>query len=154
MNEVKIGAVAPDFTLPAVGGGMVTLSAATGKKVVLFFYSRDNTAGCTSEAREFAELYPEFAAAGCVVYGVSRDSLASHERFSAKLGLPYLLLSDDGGRVCGLYGVIKEKTMYGKKVFGVERSTFIIDESGRVSHAFRGVKAAGHAAVVLAAVKG
>ncbi|MDR3560268.1 MAG: peroxiredoxin [Negativicutes bacterium] len=152
MSEIGIGQPAPDFSLPATGGSMVTLSEYRGRKVILFFYSKDNTAGCTNEVREFGDIYPEIAATGVVVFGISRDSLVSHEKFSAKLQLPYQLLSDANGSVCRLYGVLKEKNMYGKKVIGVERSTFIIDADGQVAAAFRKVKAAGHAQQVLAAL--
>lgn len=152
MSEIAIGSPAPEFTLPATGGGTFSLNASRGRKTVLFFYSKDNTSGCTNEVREFSELYPEFAAAGAVVYGISRDSLATHEKFSAKLELPYQLLSDADGSVCRLFGVLKEKNMYGKRVLGVERSTFIIAADGRVQQVFRGVKALGHARQVLAAL--
>lgn len=152
MSELSTSAPAPDFTLPATGGTTVSLSAHRGKKVILFFYSKDNTAGCTNEVREFRDIHPEIIAAGAVVFGVSRDSVAAHEKFSAKLGLPYQLLSDADGAVCSLYGVIKEKNMYGKKVLGIERSTFVIDGDGHIARAFRGVKVAGHARAVLAAL--
>lgn len=152
MSEIAIGSPAPDFSLPATGGGVVGLSNCRGQKTVLFFYSKDNTSGCTNEVREFSDLYPEFAAAGAVVFGISRDSIATHEKFSAKLELPYKLLSDADGSVCRLFGVLKEKNMYGKKVLGVERSTFIIAADGRIQNAFRGVKALGHARQVLAAL--
>ncbi|MDR3588972.1 MAG: peroxiredoxin [Negativicutes bacterium] len=153
MDEVSSGQPAPDFTLPATGGKPVSLSSYRGQRIVLFFYSKDNTSGCTAEVHEFGDLYNEIAAAGALVFGVSRDSLATHEKFSAKLQLPYPLLSDANGLVCRLYGVLKEKNMYGKKVLGVERSTFIIDAEGRIEQAFRKVKAAGHAGAVLAALQ-
>lgn len=153
MTELGTGLPAPDFTLPATGGAEVSLHSLKGRKVVLFFYARDNTAGCSNEAREFRDIYPELAALGVGLLGVSRDSLASHERFSAKLELPYPLLSDSDGSVCRKYGVLKEKNMYGKKVLGVERSTFVIAAAGVVARVFRGVKAAGHAQEVLKALK-
>jgi len=154
MTEITQGLPAPDFSLPAAGGTTVALQGLRGKKVVLYFYPKDSTAGCTNEAREFKAAYADFAAADAVVLGVSRDSIKSHEKFADKLeGLPFPLLSDVDETVCNLYGVIKEKNMYGKKVLGIERSTFVIDREGRIVQAYRKVKAAGHAAVVLAAVQ-
>lgn len=152
MDEIAIGSPAPDFNLPATGGTAASLSANRGKIIILFFYSKDNTAGCTNEVREFGELYSAFTAAGALVFGISRDSLSSHEKFGTKLELTYPLLSDADGSVCRLYGVIKEKNIYGKKVIGVERSTFIIDAAGRIAKVFRKVKAAGHARTVLEAL--
>lgn len=147
-EKLTVGQAAPAFTLPATGGSTVTLSAYRGKKVILYFYAKDNTAGCTDEAREFRDAYAEFAAAGAVILGISRDSLSTHEKFSAKHELPFLLLSDTDGLVCRLYGVLQEKNMYGKKVIGVERSTFVIDEAGKLAHIFRKVKVAGHTQAV------
>jgi len=152
MEEVVLGVQAPDFRLSAVGGD-VQLSDYLGKKVVLYFYPRDNTAGCSNQALGFRELANEFAAMGAVILGVSRDSLASHEKFATKLELPFLLLSDGEGVVCELYQVLKEKNLYGKKSIGIERSTFIIDEKGIVRHIFRKVKVAGHADAVLQLLK-
>lgn len=149
MEEIKVGSMAPDFVLPAIDGKMVNLSQYHGQKVVLYFYSKDNTPGCSDEARQFREVYGEISALGAVVLGISRDSTATHEKFSAKLELPFLLLSDTESIVSQLYGVLKEKNMYGKKVMGIERSTFIIDEQGAIAHIFRKVKVAGHAAQVL-----
>lgn len=149
MNSINIGSDAPDFRLPCTGGETVALSNCRGKKIALFFYSKDNTAGCTNEVIDFRDLYPEFAAAGVELFGISRDSIGAHEKFAVKLSLPYKLLSDADGTVCKLYEVLKEKNMYGKKVIGVERSTFIIDSSGKVEKAFRKVKVAGHAQTVL-----
>jgi len=153
MTELAVGVMAPGFKLPATGDAVVDLSDCGGRKVVLFFYSKDNTSGCTAEVREFGELYPEFAASGAIVLGVSRDSVQTHEKFSAKLQLPFQLLSDGDSSVSKLYGVFKEKNMYGKKVMGIERSTFIIDPDGRIGQIFRKVKAAGHAKIVLAAIR-
>jgi peroxiredoxin Q/BCP len=152
MEDAILGVQAPDFRLSAIGGD-IQLSDYRGKKVVLYFYPRDNTAGCSNQALGFRELTNEFAALGAVILGVSRDSLGSHEKFAAKLELPFLLLSDSEGLVCELYQVLKEKNLYGKKSIGIERSTFIIDEKGIVRHSFRKVKVAGHAEAVLQSLK-
>lgn len=152
-EKVQEGQAAPDFTLPATGGNTVTLSQYRGKKIVLYFYSKDNTAGCTDEARGFREVAAAIADAGAVILGISGDTLAVHEKFSAKHELPFLLLSDADRLVSQLYGVFKEKNMYGKKVMGIERSTFIINEQGVVSRIFRKVKVAGHGQAVLTALK-
>ncbi|MDX5445214.1 MAG: peroxiredoxin [Zoogloeaceae bacterium] len=144
---------APDFTLPATGGNSVTLSALRGSKVVLYFYPKDNTPGCTNETRDFRDLHAELAAAGCKVFGVSRDSLKSHESFKAKLELPFELISDPEEKACEAFGVMKMKNMYGKQVRGVERSTFLIDAKGNIAQAWRGVKVPGHAAEVMSAAK-
>jgi peroxiredoxin Q/BCP len=152
-EQVQEGQAAPDFTLPVTAEKQVTLSQYRGKKVVLYFYSKDNTAGCTDEARGFREAYEEITAAGAVILGVSKDSLATHEKFSTKHELPFLLLSDIDQAISQLYGVFKEKNMYGKKVMGIERSTFIINEHGEIIRIFRKVKVAGHAQAVLAVLK-
>jgi peroxiredoxin Q/BCP len=144
---------APDFTLPATGCQTLTLSALRGRPVVLYFYPKDNTPGCTTETQDFRDLHEQFVAAGATVLGISRDSLKSHENFKAKLGLPFELVSDPEEVACGLYGVIKMKNMYGKKVRGIERSTFVIDAAGLVRHVVRGVKVPGHAQAVLEVVK-
>ena len=148
-----IDQAAPDFALPATSGQTITLSALRGAPVVLYFYPKDNTPGCTNETQDFRDLHPEFAAAGCKVLGISRDSLKSHENFKAKLGLPFELVSDPEEVACKLYGVIKMKNMYGKQVRGIERSTFIIDAAGTVRHEVRGVKVPGHAQAMLDLVK-
>ncbi|MDY0012177.1 MAG: peroxiredoxin [Rhodocyclaceae bacterium] len=148
-----IDQAAPDFTLPATGGQTVTLSALRGQPVVLYFYPKDNTPGCTNETQDFRDLHERFAAAGCRVFGISRDSLKSHENFKAKLGLPFELISDADETACQRYGVIKMKKMYGKEVRGIERSTFIIDAAGALRHEVRGVKVAGHAQAILDIVK-
>lgn len=153
MSGILIGQPAPQFSLPVTGGTTLSLPQCAGKKLILYFYAKDNTAGCTGEAREFAQLYEEFTALNALILGVSRDSIASHEKFKAKLALPFDLLSDSEGQVCELYGVLKEKNMYGKKRIGVERSTFLINEQGIITGVFRKVKAAGHARVVLDALK-
>jgi thioredoxin-dependent peroxiredoxin len=144
---------APDFTLPATGGSSVTLSALRGSKVVLYFYPKDNTPGCTNETKDFCTLHGEFAAAGCKVFGISRDSLKSHENFKAKLELPFELISDADEVACQAFDVMKMKNMYGKQVRGVERSTFVLDAQGNIAQSWRGVKVPGHAAAVLSAVK-
>jgi peroxiredoxin Q/BCP len=144
---------APDFSLPATGGATVTQSALRGRKLVIYFYPKDNTPGCTNETRDFGALHAEFAAAGCDIYGLSRDSLKSHENFKAKLALPFELISDPEERACEAFGVMKLKNMYGKQVRGIERSTFLIDADGNVARAWRGVKVPGHAEEVLAAAR-
>ncbi|MDX5363365.1 MAG: peroxiredoxin [Pseudazoarcus pumilus] len=144
---------APDFTLAATGGHQISLPALRGSKVVLYFYPKDNTPGCTNETRDFGELHAQFAAANCKVFGISRDSLKSHENFKAKLELPFELISDPDEVACEAFGVMKLKNMYGKQVRGVERSTFLIDAQGNIAQAWRGVKVPGHAAAVLAAVQ-
>ncbi len=140
---------APDFELPATAGKTFKLSALLGQSVVLSFYPKDNTPGCTTEGQHFRDLHSRFSAAGCVVYGISRDSLKSHENFKAKMGFPFELLSDSDEVACKLYGVIKMKNMYGKKVRGIERSTFVIDRQGIVRREWRGVKVPGHVQEVL-----
>ncbi|MDD5296723.1 MAG: peroxiredoxin [Rhodocyclaceae bacterium] len=143
----------PDFSLPATGGQTFQFSSARGKKLVIYFYPKDSTPGCTTEAGDFRDLYAEFQATGTDIYGISRDSLKSHENFKAKLGLPFELLSDGQEIACALFSVIKLKTLYGKQVRGIERSTFVIDGNGVLRREWRGVKVAGHAAEVLEFVK-
>ncbi|PZX45601.1 peroxiredoxin Q/BCP [Roseinatronobacter thiooxidans] len=149
----QIGENAPDFTLPRDGGGDVTLSALKPSKVVLYFYPRDDTPGCTTEAMEFTALIAEFEAAGAKVIGISKDTVAKHDKFVAKHGLGVILASDAEGDVCERYGVWVEKNMYGKVSMGIERASFLIDGEGRVAQVWRKVKAAGHAATVLEAVR-
>ncbi|WP_372719359.1 peroxiredoxin [Immundisolibacter sp.] len=149
MPEPKIGAPAPDFSLPASGDRIVSLGALRGKSIVLYFYPKDSTPGCTLESQDFQRLSGDFAKLGAVILGVSRDSTASHDRFRAKFGLGFDLLADTDEIVCRQYDVIREKNMYGRKVMGVERSTFLIDASGVLREAWRKVKAKGHAAAVL-----
>lgn len=149
MPEPKIGAPAPDFSLPASGDRIVSLGALRGKSIVLYFYPKDSTPGCTLESQDFQNLSGDFARLGAVILGVSRDSTASHDRFRAKFGLGFDLLADTDEIVCRQYDVIREKNMYGRKVMGVERSTFLIDASGVLREAWRKVKAKGHAAAVL-----
>lgn len=142
-----------DFTLPATSGQSFTLSAQRGKTVVLYFYPKDSTPGCTTEAQQFRDLYPEFLAAGALVLGVSRDSLKSHENFKLKQELPFELLCDKEETLCQQFEVIKMKKMYGKEVRGIERSTFVIDEKGVLRKEWRGVKVPGHAQEVLDFIK-
>jgi len=144
---------APDFELPATGGKHFRLSAAKGTPLVLYFYPKDNTPGCTTEGQQFRDLYSEFQHLGCAIYGISRDSLKSHETFKSKMGFPFDLLSDADERACKLFDVIKMKNMYGRKVRGIERSTFAIDEKGVVRREWRGVKVPGHAQEVFEFVK-
>ena len=141
-----------DFT--AVGtGGEFRLSAHKGHPVILYFYPKDNTPGCTVEGAQFRDLHKQFSKLGAVVVGVSRDSLKSHENFKTKMAFPFELLSDAEEALCGKFGVMKMKNMYGKKVRGIERSTFLIDGNGRLVQEWRKVKIPGHAEAVLAAVK-
>lgn len=154
MTAPALGRVVRDFTRPATGGKDIRLKSLRGKKVVLYFYPKDSTPGCTTEGQDFAQLHPKFKRAGAVILGVSRDSLASHEKFKEKLGLPFELLSDPDEKLCRQFDVIREKTLYGRKSMGVERSTFLIDEAGKLRREWRKVKVNGHAAEVLEAVKG
>lgn len=147
------GSMAPDFTLPRDGGGAITLSSLRPAPVVLYFYPRDDTTGCTAEALAFTALAGEFAARGAVVVGISKDSVARHDRFIAKHGLGVVLASDAGGDVCERYGTWVEKRMYGKTFMGIERATFLIDGEGRIARIWRKVRVAGHAEEVLEAVR-
>jgi len=152
VEQATIGQAAPDFTAAATGGTF-SLASQAGKRVVLFFYPKDNTPGCTTESLAFRDLSPQFEAAGAVIVGISRDSVKSHDNFKAKLELPYVLVSDGDEQVCLAYNVIKNKKMYGKEVRGIERSTFLIDERGILRNAWRGVKVPGHVDEVLEAVQ-
>jgi thioredoxin-dependent peroxiredoxin len=147
------GQPAPDFTLPRDGGGSVTLSALRPGKVVLYFYPKDDTPGCTVEALDFTARAAEFAALGAMVIGISKDSIKAHDKFVKKHGLGIALVSDETGHTCEDYGVWLEKSMYGKTYFGIERSTFVVDGQGRIANAWRKVKVDGHVDEVLAAVK-
>ncbi len=142
----------PDFTAPATGGDF-TLSSLKGSKVVLYFYPKDNTPGCTTEGLQFRDLYPKFKKAGAQIVGVSRDSVRSHDNFKAKLELPFTLVSDADEALCTLFDVIKLKKMYGKQVRGIERSTFLIDATGVLRQEWRGIKVPGHVDEVLEAVQ-
>ena len=150
----EINDAAPDFTLPRDGGDSLTLSALQPGKAVLFFYPRDDTSGCTKEAIAFTGLAEEFAKIGVTVLGISKDSVASHDKFRDKHDLGVALLSDAEGDVCERYGVWKEKSMYGRKFMGIERSTFLIDGEGRIAKIWRKVKVPGHAEAVLEAAQG
>ncbi|MDJ0629057.1 MAG: peroxiredoxin [Rhodobacter sp.] len=152
-RPIDTGQTAPDFTLPRDGGGELTLSALRPKSVVLYFYPKDDTPGCTKEAQGFTEHLAAFDAAGAVVIGVSKDSVAKHDKFVAKYDLGVILVSDADGDVCERYGTWVEKSMYGKKYMGIERSTFVIDGDGMVRHAWRKVKVPGHVDAVLEAVR-
>lgn len=142
-----------DFELPATGGDTFKLSAYRGKTVVLYFYPKDSTPGCTTEAQQFRDTHDAFMQANCAVFGISRDSIKSHENFKLKQNLPFALLSDSNEVVCNQFGVIKEKKLYGKQVRGVERSTFVIDKDGILRQEWRGVKVPGHVEAVLSYVK-
>jgi len=144
---------APAFELPATGGKTFSLSAARGKPLILYFYPKDNTPGCTAEGQQFRDLHPEFEKLGCAIYGISRDSVKSHENFRSKMAFPFDLLSDAEEKACKLYDVIKMKSMYGRKVRGIERSTFAIDSGGVLRREWRGVKVPGHVQEVLEFVK-
>jgi len=149
-----IGKKVPDFSIPATGEATFRLSDHKGRPVVLYFYPKDNTPGCTTEGAQFRDLHAQFAKLGAVVAGVSRDSVKSHEGFREKMAFPFPLLSDTDEKLCSLFDVIKMKNMYGKKVRGIERSTFLVGPDGKLVREWRKVKVDGHAAEVLAAVKG
>ena len=148
------GETAPDFTLQADDGREVSLSDYRGKKVVLYFYPKDGTPGCTQEAVEFRDLIKEFEKQNIVILGVSKDSVKSHQKFKQKHALPFTLLSDPEGKVLDLYGVWKKKSLYGRTFMGTERTTFIIDENGMVEKVYRKVRAKGHAQACLLDLKG
>jgi len=143
----------PDFTLPATTGQTFNLAAQAGRIVVIYFYPKDSTPGCTTEGQQFRDLHAQFAAVDAVILGISRDSLKSHENFKAKQAFPFELGSDTDETVCNLFGVIKQKIMYGKQCRGIERSTFVIDRQGVLRREWRGVKVPGHAQEVLDFVK-
>ena len=152
MSKIEIGKKAPPFSLEGTGGTW-SLDDGKGSAVIIYFYPRDNTSGCTQEGLDFAALNAQFKKSKAVVLGVSPDSVASHEKFKKKMAFPFELLSDPEQKVCNLYGVYKEKSMYGRKYMGVERSTFLIDGKGVLRHEWRKVKVKDHAEAVLAAVK-
>ena len=151
--SVQLGDKAPDFTLPTDGGGNVSLAELRGKKVVLYFYPKDDTSGCTAEACGFRDSLPDYRGAEAVVIGVSKDSVAAHDKFKKKYELPFVLASDANSDVCEKYGVWVEKSMYGRKYMGIERATYLIDGEGGVRGVWRKVKVPGHVAEVLKAVK-
>jgi peroxiredoxin Q/BCP len=150
---ITAGASAPDFTLPRDGGASLTLSALRPGKVVLYFYPKDDTPGCTIEAQDFTARLADFTAAGTTVIGVSKDSIKAHDKFCKKHGLSIILASDEAGHTCEDYGVWVEKSMYGKTYMGVERTTFLIDGTGKVAQVWNKVSVKGHADEVLAAAK-
>ena len=149
---IQEGDLAPTFTLPADDGATVSLEDLRGKSVILYFYPKDDTSGCTTEACEFRDALPRFEEDGAVILGVSPDSVASHRKFKEKYDLNFLLLADKAHEVAEAYGVWKEKSMFGNKYWGVERSTFLIDEEGRVQRAWRRVRPKGHAEKVAEAL--
>lgn len=148
MTLPVVGTAVPSFTA-ATNHGDVSLASLKGKQVVLYFYPKDNTPGCTTQAQDFRDLYSEFTDAGCEILGVSRDSIKSHEGFAEKQQIPYPLIADTDEALCELFGVIKMKNMYGKQVRGIERSTFLIDANGILTQEWRGVRADGHAKELL-----
>ena len=148
-----VGQPAPTFTVAGTLDAATALEARRGRWLVLYFYPKDDTPGCTTESAAFRDVHSQFTAADCDIAGVSRDSLASHRRFREKLGLPFDLLSDPDEAVCNLYGVMRLKNMYGKQVRGIERSTFLIDPNGVLRHEWRGVKVPGHVDEVLATLR-
>ena len=150
---IEEGATAPDFSAPTDGGGTTKLSDHRGKNVVLYFYPKDNTPGCTKEACAFRDAHPDFTGAETVILGVSKDSVKKHDNFKAKFELPFTLVSDDDGSICEAYGTWVEKSMYGKKYMGIQRATFLINADGVVARVWPKVKVKDHAAEVLAAVQ-
>jgi thioredoxin-dependent peroxiredoxin len=150
---MKTGERIPDLTLPATGGKDISLRDFKGKKLVLYFYPKDNTPGCTQEGIDLRDLYKDFRKAGIEVVGISRDSVRSHENFATKYQLPFPLISDPDEKACKAFDVIKEKSLYGRKYMGVDRSTFLFDETGKLAREWREVKVKGHAQEVLQAAK-
>ncbi len=153
MSTVKLNKKVPSFDLPATGDKNIKLTSLKGKKVIIYFYPKDSTPGCTTEGQDFRDNHNKFKRAGAIVLGVSRDSIKSHENFKAKQGFPFNLISDKEETLCKLFDVIKEKNMYGKKVMGIERSTFLLDQKGVLRQEWRKVKVAEHVEEVLAATK-
>lgn len=153
MPRVAVGKKIPAFTAQATKDTKVTAKDLAGQKTVIYFYPKDNTPGCTTEGEDFRDNHAKFRRRKCVVYGVSRDSLASHEKFKAKYKFPFQLIADGDEKLCKLFDVIKEKNMYGKKVMGIERSTFLIDDKGVLVQEWRKVKVKGHVDAVLEALK-
>ena len=153
MSKLQIGRVAPNIKLTATGGKELALKDLRGSHVILYFYPKDNTSGCTKESCDFMTHHLKFRRRNTIVLGISRDSIASHERFKEKFGFPFDLLSDPNEIACKAFDVIKEKNMYGRKVMGIERSTFLIDENGKLRHEWRKVKVKGHVEDVLDTVK-
>lgn len=152
-KTLKPGDPAPPFDLPTAGGGHVSLASLKGKRLVVYFYPKDDTPACTQEALSFTEKAKAFASAKAVVVGISRDSVAKHDKFSSKYGLDVILASDEDGETCERYGVWVEKSMYGRTYMGVERATFLIDEKGKIAQVWRKVRVPGHVEEVLKVVK-
>ncbi len=153
MSELNVGDKAPDFNLPSDGGGTVKLSDYKGRKLVLYFYPKDDTPGCTKEACTFTENIKAFEKLDCAVIGVSKDSVKKHDKFKEKYGLKFPLASDENGDVCERYGTWMEKSMYGRKYMGIDRATFLIDEDGKIAALWRKVSVPGHIEEVVKAVK-
>ena len=153
MVELTVGCKAPAFTLPIDGGGKISLSEMTGEKVIIYFYPKDDTPGCTQESCDFRDNLTAFKKSGAIIVGISKDSVARHDKFKKKFKLNFPLASDEDGKVCEKYGVWTQKSMYGKKYMGIERSTFLVDEKGKIARIWRKVKVAGHADEVLSALK-
>ncbi len=153
MTDLKVGDAAPDFSLPKAGGGTVSLADVAGKPIVVYFYPKDNTPGCTTEALDFKDLFEKFANAGATVIGISPDSVKSHDKFASKHNLSVILAADEAHTALEAYGVWKEKSMYGKTYMGVERTTVLIDAAGKIAQIWPKVKVAGHAQAVLEAVQ-
>jgi len=151
--SLKIGDKAPDFTLPTDGNGTIALKALRGKKVVIYFYPKDDTSGCTKEACGFRDAMPDFSKIAATIVGISRDPVRAHDKFKQKYSLPFILASDEGGEVCEKYGVWVEKSMYGRKYMGIERTTVLIDEKGVIRGLWPKVTIDGHVGEVLAAAK-
>lgn len=152
-NQSIINKTVPDFSAPMTGDQTFRLSDYKGKNLVLYFYPKDNTPGCTTEGMQFRDLHPQYRQANAEIFGISRDSIRSHEGFKAKLGMPFELISDPDETLCIMFNVMKTKSMYGKQVRGIERSTFVIDAAGKLVKEWRGVKVPGHVDEVLEFVK-
>lgn len=153
MATAKIGRVVPALKLPATGDQTIELKSLRGKNVILYFYPKDSTPGCTTEGQDFAANHAKFKRRNTVILGISRDSVASHEKFRSKYNFPFHLLSDSEEKACAIFDVIKEKNMYGRKVMGIERSTFLIDDKGKLRREWRKVKVKGHVDEVLESLK-
>jgi len=153
MTDLQIGDTAPPFTLPTDNGGEINLTTLKGKKVVIYFYPKDNTPGCTTESCDFRDQKPAFEELNAEIIGISKDSVAKHDKFKAKYDFNFPLASDEDGNVCESYGVWKEKSMYGKSFLGIVRSTFLIDENGKIAQIWRKVKVKGHVDEVREAIE-
>lgn len=153
MSELKVGQPAPDFELPTDGGGKIKLSSLRGNNVVLYFYPKDDTPGCTIEAKDFRDMEKDFKAVNTVIIGLSKDPVKSHDKFKEKFCLPFPLASDEDAKVVGTYGSWVKKSMYGKEYMGIQRDTFLIDAQGKIAHIWRKVSVDGHAKDVLQAAR-